>query len=277
MTMGNVISENRKKLELTQEGLAQLLSVTNQAVSKWETDQSMPDTMLLPTLADVLGISVDALFGRMVTATELVPVTQNNGVQLPWENDDAFHAVLFCGHTLIGESKGKEDIHFCYEGPAKDIYSAFSVECGAVQGNVSAGTYVECGDVGGAVCAGTYVECGAVTVDVKAGGYVECGDVGKDVRAGAYVECNQVGGSVGSGTYVECGDVGGDIKAGGYVECGKIGGSANINQKANQFGKEISQTINREVQKKFGKEFNKEMNDFFGELFDDVFHEDSEE
>ena len=52
MALGNSIGMYRRKLGLTQEGLAQKLNVTNQAVSKWETDQSCPDTMLLPLMPE---------------------------------------------------------------------------------------------------------------------------------------------------------------------------------------------------------------------------------
>ncbi len=62
-----IISENiakyRKKKGYTQEHLGELLGVSNQAVSKWELAVSMPDIMLLPRLADALGITLDELYG----------------------------------------------------------------------------------------------------------------------------------------------------------------------------------------------------------------------
>jgi tellurite methyltransferase len=48
---------------LTQESLADKLGITFQAVSKWETGQTVPDTLLLPNLAQALNISVDKLLG----------------------------------------------------------------------------------------------------------------------------------------------------------------------------------------------------------------------
>jgi len=57
------ISRYRKDLGLTQEALAAKLGITFQAVSKWETGQTMPDTALLPALARALHISVDKLLG----------------------------------------------------------------------------------------------------------------------------------------------------------------------------------------------------------------------
>lgn len=64
MTMGNRIAEFRKKLGITQDALAHQLHISNQAVSKWESDQSCPDIQLLPALADIFGVRIDALFGR---------------------------------------------------------------------------------------------------------------------------------------------------------------------------------------------------------------------
>jgi len=57
------ISRYRKELGLTQEALADKLSISFQAVSKWETGQTVPDTMLLPILALTLRVSVDKLLG----------------------------------------------------------------------------------------------------------------------------------------------------------------------------------------------------------------------
>jgi tellurite methyltransferase len=57
------ISRYRKALGLTQEALAAKLGITFQAVSKWETGQTVPDTTLLPTLAQTLKVSIDKLLG----------------------------------------------------------------------------------------------------------------------------------------------------------------------------------------------------------------------
>ncbi len=65
--MGNGFKDNLKKLRkekgLTQEELAESVGVSAQAVSKWELG-SLPDAALLPVIADVLGVSIDEMFGR---------------------------------------------------------------------------------------------------------------------------------------------------------------------------------------------------------------------
>ena len=63
-TIGKRIMENRKRLGLTQDALADQLGVTAQAVSKWENDLSCPDITMLPKLAEIFGISTDELLGR---------------------------------------------------------------------------------------------------------------------------------------------------------------------------------------------------------------------
>lgn len=61
------INENiaflRKQRKMTQESLANALGVTNQAVSKWESNQCCPDIQLLPEIAKLFNVSVDELMG----------------------------------------------------------------------------------------------------------------------------------------------------------------------------------------------------------------------
>ncbi|MBQ9747810.1 MAG: helix-turn-helix transcriptional regulator [Clostridia bacterium] len=71
------IARLRREHGLTQEGLADKLGVTFQAVSKWENALSCPDVTLLPELADIFSVSMDVLFGRK-SATES---------DVPWDDD----------------------------------------------------------------------------------------------------------------------------------------------------------------------------------------------
>lgn len=63
MNIGKIISRKRKELGITQQVLAEKLHVSFQAVSKWENGISYPDIEILPELASILQISVDALLG----------------------------------------------------------------------------------------------------------------------------------------------------------------------------------------------------------------------
>ncbi len=63
-SFGQRLARLRKKKGLTQEGIASNISISPQAVSKWENDISTPDIYVLSQLADILGVSVDELLGR---------------------------------------------------------------------------------------------------------------------------------------------------------------------------------------------------------------------
>ena len=56
MSLGERIRELRAERGLTQEYLAESLGVTRQAVSRWETDQSMPSTAKLIALTELFGV-----------------------------------------------------------------------------------------------------------------------------------------------------------------------------------------------------------------------------
>ena len=71
MSLGESIQAARKAAGLSQEALGEKLGVVSQTVSKWERGESVPDAMLLPTLADALGVSLDALFDRTPTDGEM--------------------------------------------------------------------------------------------------------------------------------------------------------------------------------------------------------------
>jgi transcriptional regulator with XRE-family HTH domain len=57
----------RRQRGLTQEELAQVFGVTNQAVSKWESGACCPDISLLPDIANFYEVSIDELFVHLPT------------------------------------------------------------------------------------------------------------------------------------------------------------------------------------------------------------------
>lgn len=61
--LGENIKKLRRKRDLTQEKLADLIGVSFQAISKWERGESFPDVAMLPIIADFFGCSIDDLFG----------------------------------------------------------------------------------------------------------------------------------------------------------------------------------------------------------------------
>lgn len=67
--IGAYIQMLRRRAGSTQKELSERLNISFQAVSKWETGESLPDTGLLLELSDILGVSVDKLLsgGTFIT------------------------------------------------------------------------------------------------------------------------------------------------------------------------------------------------------------------
>lgn len=61
MTLGEKIQKHRKEKRMSQEDLAALLGVSRQAVSKWELNDTIPDTENVIQLGRILGVSLDYL------------------------------------------------------------------------------------------------------------------------------------------------------------------------------------------------------------------------
>ena len=71
-TFGQRFNRLRKKYDLTQEEVANKLSVSSQAVSKWKNDISMPDISLLIEIAELFNITVDELLGKEIKSPILL-------------------------------------------------------------------------------------------------------------------------------------------------------------------------------------------------------------
>lgn len=239
---GERLASYRKNLGLSQEGLAQLVGVTNQAVSKWESDQCCPDIMLLPALADIFEVSIDELFGRSTPAHDEAPQQDDQADQspiadLPWPDDNDLRAVCYVGHRLIDFADMQniaqdEPAALHFSGTVRDIHSAYSVvvEDGTIHGDVHADDSARCGDVCGNVIAGDSVRCGDVGGSVSAEDAVSCGNVAGSVTAGDAVNCGNVGGSVNAGDGIKCGNIEGNATAGDAIRCTFVRGVMRAGQ-----------------------------------------------
>ncbi|MBE6584353.1 MAG: helix-turn-helix domain-containing protein [Ruminococcaceae bacterium] len=81
-TIGVTIAKLRRQNGMTQTALAEKLSVSNKAVSKWESGQGYPDITLFPKIAEIFGVSVDYLMlgeekGITIAGTTLVDIVKN--------------------------------------------------------------------------------------------------------------------------------------------------------------------------------------------------------
>ena len=156
----------RKKLDLTQEELAQKLGVTNQTVSKWESAKSCPDISLIPKIADIFGISIDELFGREAK----LPFKNNDSeYEFPWQDDETLRIFFARGRKILSKM---DDINECVNvrfplNCNETTRQYFKVE---VYGNVGCGL-----NINGAINCGGSVGCGLnIKGDINCGGDVQC-------------------------------------------------------------------------------------------------------
>lgn len=87
--IGDLIKQIRKEKNLTQKGLADILMVTDKAVSKWERGVGYPEITLIPELANALGITVSELLnGSIMEAEKTLLESKNDATD---KNNEVIH------------------------------------------------------------------------------------------------------------------------------------------------------------------------------------------
>lgn len=83
-TLGKRIATRRREKGMKQDELAERLGVSPQAVSKWENDQTCPDISLLPSLAKILGVSIDELLSgkrEEIASVRMLPEHERKSIE----------------------------------------------------------------------------------------------------------------------------------------------------------------------------------------------------
>lgn len=108
MTLGEKIRVARRICGLSQEQLAEKMSVSRSAIAKWETDKGLPDVGNLKVLARLLKVSVDSLLDEE-------EATENCVIREPYQ-------LAACGR---GCKKVKKDRLVRERFPDAKIYTLF--------------------------------------------------------------------------------------------------------------------------------------------------------
>ena len=82
MSLGNHLFDARKKKGLSQEEVAEKLGISRQTVSKWETDESLPDIRQSKRLAVLYGLSLDELVEFDIDVKEIQEVIDRTSEQV---------------------------------------------------------------------------------------------------------------------------------------------------------------------------------------------------
>jgi len=78
MTPGEKIQRLRKQQGLSQEALAERITVTRQTISKWELNQSSPDLFFIAQLSDIFNVSSDYLIKDDMVEPDELPVRKRS-------------------------------------------------------------------------------------------------------------------------------------------------------------------------------------------------------
>lgn len=142
------IGENIKKLRaekgVTQEQLAEHLSITYQSVSKWENNITSPDLYLIPEIAGYFEVPIDELFkanmkGYKNKAQRLFAIYEHSGKKEDFEKADAEYEKIFAENKADGEDMrlyGVLNEYRCYAlaKKAEELYKqaiSMGIEAGA--------------------------------------------------------------------------------------------------------------------------------------------------
>lgn len=77
MNLGNNLFQTRKKVGLSQEIVAEKLGVSRQTISKWETDETVPDIYQAKKLAKLYNVSLEELIEFDIDVKEVEEVIKN--------------------------------------------------------------------------------------------------------------------------------------------------------------------------------------------------------
>ena len=77
MNLGNNLFQARKKAGLSQESVAEKLGVSRQTISKWETDETIPDIYQSKKLAKLYNLTLDELIDFDIDIKEIEQIIKN--------------------------------------------------------------------------------------------------------------------------------------------------------------------------------------------------------
>lgn len=208
--------ELRKRENISQEEIAEMLNVTSQAVSKWENDKSFPDVDMLIQIAKLFKVSLDVL----ITGEGF----SKNVRGLP--DDEEIRVVLCQGKHVIraGEMSNPLKVELNSHADKIEIWGNATIN-GNVRGDVKAGGGVNCDKIEGNVTAGAGVNCDEVNGNINAGASINCDAVNGNATAGANIVCDDIGGNVNCSSTLQCDNISGDVSCGMTITCDSITGN----------------------------------------------------
>ncbi|MBR3844089.1 MAG: helix-turn-helix transcriptional regulator [Clostridia bacterium] len=103
-SLGEMIASLRKQHNMTQAQLAELMNVTDKAVSKWERNLSCPDIESLPRLAEIFEVSVD----QLMQVKQIKTISKPNMISLVLKTVTLAMGVAVAVLSLLGALETKD-------------------------------------------------------------------------------------------------------------------------------------------------------------------------
>lgn len=144
MTFGERVTQLRRAKGLSQEGLAELVGVSRQAVSKWELDEAQPDAAKIILLAQALEVSTDQLLlGDIQPPPENTPPTSGEWVWpaglgrfIKRHGYKAGYLLIVYGLVVLLFAGGGFALFHGFFSAADQSFSDFNRDWGHIQGDV---------------------------------------------------------------------------------------------------------------------------------------------
>lgn len=115
------ISNLRKQKGVTQEQMAVALNISPQAVSKWETNTSLPDTQLIPVIAEYFDVSIDYLYyGQEYSYSDIYNKVFSKVAKYSQQSKESYEEALklfACAHRGVSRWNYKDNDHILSGGP----------------------------------------------------------------------------------------------------------------------------------------------------------------
>ena len=135
MILADKITELRKKNGWSQEELAEMLNVSRQSISKWESAQAVPDMNRIITMSQIFGVSTDVLLKDELEISAAYPA---NGA-VPEDTDEpqtrvvtAEEAYAYLEHKFAASARVAIGVMLCILSPILLIILSGGAETGAI-------------------------------------------------------------------------------------------------------------------------------------------------
>ncbi len=108
MSFADNLRQIRKERGLTQEGLAEIIDVSRQAVSKWEQSEGYPEVEKLLLLSNKLNVSLDWLMSTEIETIQNSNVTGSIIISSPNENVVGNFYKVLSSSKMIGRKNSPQ-------------------------------------------------------------------------------------------------------------------------------------------------------------------------